>query len=134
MERSKLHALIKRQFGLDEEMTDELVAEATAAEHEAIDLYHFTQLINRSLEEDGRRRVVEMMWEMVYADGHVSEFERNLIWRAAESPRRFVASGSSSASRWPAGKGPASARTRSSRTSRGKFNRELRVQKGALEL
>jgi uncharacterized tellurite resistance protein B-like protein len=24
-----------------------------------------------------------MMWEMVYADGHVSEFERNLIWRAA---------------------------------------------------
>jgi uncharacterized tellurite resistance protein B-like protein len=45
------------------------VAEATAAEHDAIDLYHFTTLINRSLEEDGRRRVVEMMWEMVYADG-----------------------------------------------------------------
>jgi uncharacterized tellurite resistance protein B-like protein len=31
VERSKLHALIKRQFGLDEELTDELVAEATAA-------------------------------------------------------------------------------------------------------
>ena len=75
----RLHAVIKRQFGLDEETTDELVAEATAAEHDAIDLYHFTTLINRSLEEDGRRRVVEMMWEMVYADGHVSEFERNLI-------------------------------------------------------
>jgi uncharacterized tellurite resistance protein B-like protein len=60
------------------------VAEATEAEHEAIDLYHFTSLINRSLEEDGRRRVVEMMWEMVYADGRVSEFERNLIWRAAD--------------------------------------------------
>jgi len=84
VEREKLHAVIKRQFGLDEETTDELVAEATAAEHDAIDLYHFTTLINRSLEEDGRRRVVEMMWEMVYADGHVSEFERNLIWRAAD--------------------------------------------------
>ena len=83
-EREKLHAVIKRQFGLDEETTDELVAEATEAEHEAIDLYHFTRLINRSLEEDGRRRVVEMMWEMVYADGQVSEFERNLIWRAAD--------------------------------------------------
>src|SRR3977135_437305 len=83
-ERTKLHAVIKRQFDLDEATTDELVAEATAAEHDAIDLYHFTTLINRSLEEDGRRRVVEMMWEMVYADGHVSEFERNLIWRAAD--------------------------------------------------
>ena len=54
------------------------------AEHEAIDLYHFTTLINRSLNEDGRRRVVEMMWEIAYADGHVTEFENNLIWRAAD--------------------------------------------------
>jgi uncharacterized tellurite resistance protein B-like protein len=25
-----------------------------------------------------------MMWEMVYADGQVGEFEDNLIWRAAD--------------------------------------------------
>ena len=25
-----------------------------------------------------------MMWEMIYADGHVTEFERNLIWRVAD--------------------------------------------------
>ena len=41
-------------------------------------------LINRSLDEEGRRRVVEMMWEIAYADGHVSEFEDNLLWRAAD--------------------------------------------------
>jgi uncharacterized tellurite resistance protein B-like protein len=84
LERDKLHAVIKRQFGLDEAMTDELVAEATEAEHESIDLYHFTSLINRSLDEEGRRRVVEMMWEIIYADGRVTEFESNLIWRAAD--------------------------------------------------
>ena len=84
VERSTLHAVIKRRFGLDESETDALVAEATEAEHEAIDLYHFTTLINRALDEDGRRRVVEMMWEIVYADGRVTEFESNLIWRAAD--------------------------------------------------
>ena len=84
LERDKLHAVIKRRFDLDDATTDELVAEATEAEHEAIDLYHFTSLINRSLDEDGRRRMVEMMWEMVYADGRVTEFEDNLIWRAAD--------------------------------------------------
>jgi uncharacterized tellurite resistance protein B-like protein len=83
-ERDKLHAVIKQQFDLDEATTDELVAEATEAEHEAIDLYHFTSLINRSLDEDGRRRVVEMMWEIAYADGRVDDFESNLIWRAAD--------------------------------------------------
>jgi uncharacterized tellurite resistance protein B-like protein len=83
-ERDKLHAVIRRRFGLDDAETDELVAEATVAEHEAIDLYHFTSLINRALDEDGRRRIVEMMWEIVYADGRVTEFESNLVWRAAD--------------------------------------------------
>jgi uncharacterized tellurite resistance protein B-like protein len=82
--RDKLHAVIKGRFELDEAATDELVAEATAAEHDAVDLYHFTSLINRALDEAGRRRIVEMMWEIVYADGRVSEFEDNLLWRAAD--------------------------------------------------
>jgi len=82
--RDQLHAVVKRQFGLDEATTDELVAEATEAEHEAVDLYHFTSLINRSLDADGRRRIVEMMWEIIYADGRVSEFESNLMWRVAD--------------------------------------------------
>jgi uncharacterized tellurite resistance protein B-like protein len=83
-ERDKLHTVIKQQFELDEATTDELVAEATEAENEAIDLYHFTSLINRSLDENGRRRVVEMMWEIAYADGRVDDFQSNLIWRAAD--------------------------------------------------
>ncbi|TMJ92022.1 MAG: TerB family tellurite resistance protein [Alphaproteobacteria bacterium] len=84
VERDKLHTLIKQQFDLDEATTDELLVEATQAENESIDLYHFTSLINRSLEDDARRRVVEMMWEITYADGKVDEFESNLIWRAAD--------------------------------------------------
>ena len=82
-ERVQLHAIIKRHFDFDETTTDELVTEATEAEHEAIDLYHFTHLINRSLDAVGRRRVVEMMWEIAYADGRVDDFESNLIWRVA---------------------------------------------------
>ena len=84
VERDKLHAVIKRRFDLDDATTDVLVAEATEAEHEAVDLYHFTSLINRSLDEDGRRRIVKMMWEMVYADGRMNEFEDNVVWRASD--------------------------------------------------
>ena len=83
-ERAKLHSVIRSRFDLDEADTDALVAQATEAELEAIDLYHFTSLINRALDEDGRRRIVEMMWEIVYVDGHVTEFESNLLWRAAD--------------------------------------------------
>jgi uncharacterized tellurite resistance protein B-like protein len=84
LERERLHAVIKRWFDLDEAATDELVRKATEVEERSIDLYHFTSLLGRTLDEDGRRRVIEMMWEIVYADGRVSEFEDNLIWRAAD--------------------------------------------------
>jgi uncharacterized tellurite resistance protein B-like protein len=84
LERERLHAIIKRWFDLDEAATDELIGKATQVEEQAIDLYHFTSLLGRSLDEDGRRRVIEMMWEVVYADGRVTEFEDNLIWRAAD--------------------------------------------------
>jgi len=57
---------------------------AVAADHEAIDFYHFTSLLNRALNEEGRQRIVEMMWEMVYADGKVSEFEENVMWRVSD--------------------------------------------------
>ncbi len=93
-ERDKLHAVVKRRFALDEAATDELIDKATLAEHDAVDLYHFTSLLNRTLDEEGRARVIEMMWEIVYADGRRDELEDNLIWRAADllgvSPRERI--------------------------------------------
>lgn len=83
-EQDKLHELLKRQFDLDDDAATELIAAATAADREAVDLYSFTSLINRSLDEDGRRRIVKMMWEMVYADGRMNEFEDNVVWRASD--------------------------------------------------
>ena len=84
VERAKLHTVIKRCFNLDDAAAEALIVQATAAEQEAIDLYRFTSLLNRSLDEEGRRRMVEMMWQVVYADHEVTEFEDNLIWRAAD--------------------------------------------------
>jgi uncharacterized tellurite resistance protein B-like protein len=83
-ESDKLHAVIKQRFNLDDAATAELIEKATAAERQAVDLYHFTHLLNSTLDEQGRARVVEMMWEIVYADGQRDELEDNLVWRAAD--------------------------------------------------
>jgi uncharacterized tellurite resistance protein B-like protein len=84
VERAKLHALLKQRYSLDDDATAALIEQATEAEQEAVDVYHFTRILLRSLDETGRVRIVEMMWEMAYADGHVTEFEDNLIWRTAD--------------------------------------------------
>jgi uncharacterized tellurite resistance protein B-like protein len=83
-ERQRLHGLIQQRFALDAAATEELIAAATDAEQNAVDLYSFTSLLNRTMDEAGRQRVVEMMWEIAFADGRISEFEDNLLWRAAD--------------------------------------------------
>jgi uncharacterized tellurite resistance protein B-like protein len=93
-ERDRLHAIIKQRFALTDALTDELIEKATQAEHEAVDLYHFTSLLNRTLDEEGRAKVIEMMWQIVFADGRRDELEDNLLWRAADllgvSPRERI--------------------------------------------
>lgn len=84
VERRKLHSLIETSFKLDAGTADQLIASATRAESDAVDLYRFTSVIMREVDEAGRRRIVEMMWEMVFADGKVTEFEDNVLWRAAD--------------------------------------------------
>lgn len=83
-ERARLRSLVKQRFDLDDAGTDELLDAATVAERQAIDLYRFTERLNRVLDAPGRARMVEMMWQVVFADGAVTEFEDNLIWRAAD--------------------------------------------------
>ena len=83
-EKRKLHGLIETHFGLDRGGADKLIASAMLVEGEAVDLYHFTSVIMREVNEEGRLKIVEMMWELVYADGRVSEFEDNVVWRAAD--------------------------------------------------
>ena len=84
VEKRKLHSLIETRFGLDPGTADRLINSATRVEGDAVDLYHFTSVIMRSVNEEGRLKIVEMMWEMVYADGQVTEFEDNVVWRAAD--------------------------------------------------
>src|SRR5271170_7046122 len=93
--RAKLRALLRSQFELDDALTDELIDTAVAADREAVDFFHFTHLLMRSLNEEGRLRVVEMLWEMAFVDGDVSEFEDNVMWRVADllaiSPKDRIA-------------------------------------------
>ncbi len=83
-ERARLRALLKDRFDLNEDDLDDLLSAAETADKEAVDLYGFTSVLKQRLDIAERERLIGMMWELVYADGMVHEFEDNLIWRSAE--------------------------------------------------
>lgn len=84
VEQRKVKQLLQRRFGLSSDELKRLFKEATAEERDAVDLYRFTRVLCRDLDQDGRKRIVEMLWEVVMADGVIDEFESNLVWRIAE--------------------------------------------------
>jgi uncharacterized tellurite resistance protein B-like protein len=83
-EKIRLKEIIEQNFGLDAQATARLIAIAEQSDHEAVDFYHFTNVIKRALDEDGRLKIIEMMWELAFADGQLHELEDNIVWRVAE--------------------------------------------------
>jgi uncharacterized tellurite resistance protein B-like protein len=83
-ESQRLKTLVKTQFGLDASEAAILIREAQQSEREAVDFYHFTHVLKRSLDEAGRHKIIEMMWDIAFADGVVDEIEDNIVWRIAE--------------------------------------------------
>lgn len=83
-ELDQLKRVLQQQYELNEEDTKELMELAKVRDEEAVDLYGFTSVLKRKLEPEQRLKVIEALWEMVFADGSVHEFEDNTIWRVAE--------------------------------------------------
>ncbi len=83
-ERKKLKELLKSRFGIDDAELRRILKEAEAWEHDSVDLYSFTSVLCRGLDQEGRQRIVEMLWEIALADGVLHEFESNLVWRTSE--------------------------------------------------
>jgi uncharacterized tellurite resistance protein B-like protein len=82
--RRAIRVALQSSFGLDDRITVRVLEEAAAVNRNAIDLYHFTRQLNEILDDKGRNEIVRLMWEVVYADGQVNEFDTNVIWRAAD--------------------------------------------------
>jgi uncharacterized tellurite resistance protein B-like protein len=83
-EHERLRTILAERFGMAAAEAEHLVESAVKADLDAVDLYQFTSVLNRACDDEARRRVVAMMFEVAYSDGTLSEFEDNVVWRAAE--------------------------------------------------
>lgn len=83
-ESEKLRDILCSRFEISKDDAQRLIAEAELKEKDSVDLYGFTSVISRNLDQEGRQKIVEMLWEVVLADGVIHEFENNLVWRSAE--------------------------------------------------
>jgi len=80
-ERTTIQALLQNRFELSEAETVELISDAEAAVKDSSELYTLTRTIKNEFEHDERVHMIEMLWEVVYADGELDDYEANLVRR-----------------------------------------------------
>ncbi len=83
-ERRLVLAALRDKFALDDEEARALAERAESAARQATDLFAFTSHINIHFDMAQKLRMIEHMWRVAYADGHLSDHERHLLWRVAD--------------------------------------------------
>ena len=83
-ERERIARHIREERGVSEEELREIFRAAEQERRDSVDLYQFTRLLDEHLSREERRRLVETIWEVVYADGELSAVEGHLARRVAE--------------------------------------------------
>ena len=81
-ERETVVRLISERFDLKSSDVAELVTEAEAAVSSSVELFSFTRILRDDFDHLDRIKMIEMLWEVAYADGILHDFEANLIRRA----------------------------------------------------
>ncbi len=80
-ERRTIERLVVARFGLDEDECGRLIAAAEAAVAESNQLHRFTRAVKDHFAPDERVELIEMLWEVAYADGVLHDYEANLLRR-----------------------------------------------------
>jgi len=73
--------LIRQRFDLSAAEADQLIELASRRQEAAIELHGFTHLVKTKFSHDERVELIEMLWEVVYADGRLHDYEANLMRR-----------------------------------------------------
>jgi uncharacterized tellurite resistance protein B-like protein len=81
LERSRIEQLISDRFHLGADDAGALLAEAEAAAAESVEWHGFTRAIKEGFDHDERIQLIEMLWEVAYADGQLHDYEACLLRR-----------------------------------------------------
>lgn len=76
--------ILQRRFALDDTAVNELIQSAEEETEQAVDHFQFVHLINDHYDYDGKVALVELMWELAYANDELDAYEEHRIRKLAD--------------------------------------------------
>ena len=82
-ERTVMQAAVQSTFELGADETRELIALAEAESRSAASLFEFTQVVDEAFSAGQKKRVVELLWLVAFADAEKDAHEEHLVRKIA---------------------------------------------------
>ncbi len=83
LEEAATMAALRQKFDLTQDEIEQLMALATQTAKGANDYFSFTSRMNEQFTQAQKIRVIELMWQVAYADAHLDHNENHLISKIA---------------------------------------------------
>ncbi|MBP7737314.1 MAG: TerB family tellurite resistance protein [Spirochaetes bacterium] len=82
-ELDQVRKVLSGGLGVAPDDVDSILAIAGREQEEATDLWAYTNLINEHFDKAEKQRLIEMAWEIAYADGRLDQNEDYLVHKIA---------------------------------------------------
>ncbi|HPF45702.1 MAG: TerB family tellurite resistance protein [Alphaproteobacteria bacterium] len=83
VERNAIERILTKKMDLSKEEAHELLSLAEDRQSQSIQILSFTKEIKNHFDDKGRAYIMQMLWEVVFADGNEDDYESNLMRRIA---------------------------------------------------
>lgn len=80
-EQAAISRALSKAFDIGEDKTAELIQLAELEITDSTCYHQFTSLINKNFSKQQKTQIVEMMWEVAYADAQMEKYEEHLLRR-----------------------------------------------------
>ena len=84
VEQEQLISVLQQRFSISADETIELMSLAELEADQATSYHEFTSLMNQHYSQQDKVRVIEMLWEVAYADGEIEKYEDFLVRKIAD--------------------------------------------------
>jgi uncharacterized tellurite resistance protein B-like protein len=82
-ERKRIESLLTERLDVEDSQVLALIEAAEAAAAESVGLHTITKAVRDHFDDLERIAMIEMLWEVVYADGDLDDFESNMMRRVS---------------------------------------------------
>ena len=82
-ERTVMRTALQSTFNLDEEESADIMRRSEEQSREAISVYEFTSLVDGAFSPEEKKRIVELLWLVAFADGKKDPSEEHMVRKIA---------------------------------------------------